>query len=164
LLNLISNAIKFTEKGGVKVRARLLPEQCLFEVAVIDSGIGISREQQAALFAPFTQADGSITRRYGGTRLGLAISKRLVELLGGSISVASAEGEGSTFTFTAATGSLEDVRSRARSPSRRRLRCRRCRASRAATSDRRRPARHALSHPNLLGGSGRHRAEREQWR
>jgi two-component system CheB/CheR fusion protein len=109
LLNLLSNAIKFTDHGGVKVTARLLAEQRLLEVAVIDTGIGISAEQQAALFAPFTQADGSITRRYGGTGLGLAISKRLVELLGGNISVESTEGQGSTFTFLVATGSLDEV-------------------------------------------------------
>jgi two-component system CheB/CheR fusion protein len=109
LLNLLSNAIKFTEHGGVRVVARLLAEQRLFEVQVIDTGIGISPQQQGSLFAPFTQADGSITRRYGGTGLGLAISKRLVELLGGSISVKSVEHEGSTFQFTLATGSLDDV-------------------------------------------------------
>jgi two-component system CheB/CheR fusion protein len=109
LLNLLSNAIKFTEHGGVRVVARLLAEQRLFEVQVIDTGIGISPHQQGALFAPFTQADGSITRRYGGTGLGLAISKRLVELLGGSISVTSVERQGSTFQFTLATGSLDDV-------------------------------------------------------
>ena len=109
LLNLLSNAIKFTEQGGVRVVARLLAEQRLFEVEVIDTGIGINPQQQLALFAPFTQADGSITRRYGGTGLGLAISKRLVELLGGTISVKSVERQGSTFQFTLATGSLEDV-------------------------------------------------------
>jgi two-component system CheB/CheR fusion protein len=109
LLNLISNAIKFTEQGGVSVVARLLSEQRLLEVAVVDTGIGISAQQQASLFAPFTQADGSITRRYGGTGLGLAISKRLVELLGGGIAVKSAERSGSTFTFTISTGSLDEV-------------------------------------------------------
>jgi two-component system CheB/CheR fusion protein len=109
LLNLLSNAIKFTERGGVRVVARLLAADKLLQVDVIDTGIGISGPQQAALFAPFTQADGSITRRYGGTGLGLAISKRLVELLGGAISVASVEGEGSTFTFVVATGALDDV-------------------------------------------------------
>jgi two-component system CheB/CheR fusion protein len=109
LLNLLSNAIKFTDQGGVKVTARLLAGQRLLEVAVIDTGIGISAQQQASLFAPFTQADGSITRRYGGTGLGLAISKRLVELLGGGIAVASTEGQGSTFTFTVSTGSLDEV-------------------------------------------------------
>jgi two-component system CheB/CheR fusion protein len=109
LLNLLSNAIKFTERGGVRVVARLLGPQQLLQVDVTDTGIGIGARQQAGLFAPFTQADGSITRRYGGTGLGLAISKRLVELLGGSISVASTEGEGSTFTFSVATGSLDDV-------------------------------------------------------
>ena len=109
LLNLLSNAIKFTEQGGVRVVARLLGEQRLFEVEVTDTGIGISPQQQQALFAPFTQADGSITRRYGGTGLGLAISKRLVELLGGTISVKSVEGQGSTFLFTLTTGPLDDV-------------------------------------------------------
>jgi two-component system CheB/CheR fusion protein len=109
LLNLLSNAIKFTEQGGVKVVARLLAAEGLFQVEVSDTGIGISPKQQASLFAPFTQADGSITRRYGGTGLGLAISKRLVELLGGNIAVHSVEGQGSTFAFTVSTGSLDEV-------------------------------------------------------
>jgi two-component system, chemotaxis family, CheB/CheR fusion protein len=109
LLNLLSNALKFTEEGGVKVVARLLADERLLQVEVIDTGIGIGPHQQATLFAPFTQADGSITRRYGGTGLGLAISKRLVELLGGSIGVQSVESQGSTFTFTVSTGSLDEV-------------------------------------------------------
>jgi two-component system CheB/CheR fusion protein len=109
LLNLLSNAIKFTEQGGVQVSARLLEKERLLQVAVRDTGIGISAERQASLFAPFTQADSSINRRYGGTGLGLAISRRLVELLGGSISVDSAEGRGSTFTFSVGTGPLEEV-------------------------------------------------------
>jgi two-component system, chemotaxis family, CheB/CheR fusion protein len=109
LLNLLSNAIKFTEQGGVRISARLLPNERLLEVAVSDTGIGISAERQACLFAPFTQADNSINRRYGGTGLGLAISRRLAEMLGGTISVESSEGQGSTFTFTAATGPLEEV-------------------------------------------------------
>jgi two-component system CheB/CheR fusion protein len=109
LLNLLSNAIKFTEQGGVQVSARLLQQERLLEIAVSDTGIGISAERQTSLFAPFTQADSSINRRYGGTGLGLAISRRLVQLLGGSISVESAEGRGSTFTFRVGTGPLEEV-------------------------------------------------------
>jgi len=94
LLNLLSNAIKFTEQGGVQVSARLLESERLLQVAVKDSGIGISPERQSHLFAPFTQADSSINRRYGGTGLGLAICRRLVEMLGGSIWVESGEGQG----------------------------------------------------------------------
>ena len=109
LLNLLSNAIKFTEQGGVQVRARLLESERLLQVAVKDSGIGISPERQSHLFAPFTQADSSINRRYGGTGLGLAICRRLVEMLGGSIWVESGEGQGSTFTFTVGTGPLDEV-------------------------------------------------------
>jgi two-component system CheB/CheR fusion protein len=109
LMNLVGNAIKFTEKGGVLVVARVLTAERLLEIQVIDSGIGISTEQSAHLFEPFTQADGSPTRSYGGTGLGLAICKHLVKLLGGDIRVASMLGQGSTFTFTVATGSLDDV-------------------------------------------------------
>src|SRR5262249_42574278 len=97
LLNLLSNAIKFTEQGGVLVSARLLESERLLQVAVKDTGIGISPERQSRLFAPFTQADSSINRRYGGTGLGLAICRRLVEMLGGKIWVDSVEGSGSTF-------------------------------------------------------------------
>ncbi len=112
LINTIGNAIKFTETGSVKVVTRLLNEsgqapQLQFEV--IDTGIGIPTECLETLFNPFTQADGSMTRKFEGTGLGLTISKRLAELLGGSISVSSTHGEGSTFTIRVGTGSLEQV-------------------------------------------------------
>ncbi|MET0388567.1 MAG: CheR family methyltransferase, partial [Polyangiales bacterium] len=109
LLNLISNAVKFTEQGGVRVTARLLASEHLLEVEVADTGIGIAAEREEHLFEPFTQADTSVTRQYGGTGLGLTITKRLVELLGGSLRVQSQLGVGSTFTFTVATGSLDQV-------------------------------------------------------
>jgi two-component system, sensor histidine kinase len=101
--NLISNAIKFTERGEtvfrLKVRERNGPHYILlFEVA--DSGIGIRPEQRKVLFQPFIQADLSTTRRYGGKGLGLAISRRLVELLGGAMGVESEVGKGSRFWFT----------------------------------------------------------------
>jgi signal transduction histidine kinase/CheY-like chemotaxis protein len=109
LLNLISNSIKFTEHGHVRVTARLRAEERLLEVSVSDTGIGIPADRQQQLFEPFTQADTSVTRQYGGTGLGLTITKRLVELLGGEITVDSTVGAGSTFTFTVATGSLDEV-------------------------------------------------------
>lgn len=101
LLNLIGNAIKFTEKGRVEVRARVITQEDgrpWLRVDVEDSGIGISAEQQQQIFAPFAQADGSITRKYGGSGLGLAICRRLTELMGGRISVVSQLGKGSCFT------------------------------------------------------------------
>ena len=100
LLNLIGNAIKFTEHGGVKlsVSCDRQSDRLTVQFDVIDSGIGIAPEQLAGLFQPFSQADDSMTRRFGGTGLGLAISKRLVALLGGDISVRSQRGRGSTFT------------------------------------------------------------------
>ena len=109
LLNLLSNAIKFTERGGVRVRARLRPEACLLEIHVTDTGIGIPEEIAQQLFEPFTQADTSITRRYGGTGLGLTITKRLVQLLGGEIVVHNEAQGGTTFVFTVATGALDSV-------------------------------------------------------
>ncbi len=108
LLNLINNAIKFTSKGTVYLRVRDLTgeteknqdkiHQIYF--AVQDSGIGIGPENQKKLFMPFAQADTTISRKYGGTGLGLTICKRLIEAMGGAISINSKEGEGSTFFFT----------------------------------------------------------------
>ena len=102
LLNLVGNAIKFTEAGEIKVTVRRLCQgEGTIELAfeVIDSGIGMDAEQQQRLFAAFTQADTSTTRKYGGTGLGLSICKRIVDLQGGSISVSSQPGIGSRFTF-----------------------------------------------------------------
>ena len=98
LLNLASNAIKFTERGGVRIEVSQ-PDSGHLRVSVADSGIGITPEQLEKLFNRFTQADSSTTRRYGGTGLGLAISKRLVELMGGEIGAQSESGKGSTFWF-----------------------------------------------------------------
>ncbi|HZU28253.1 MAG TPA: PAS domain S-box protein [Bryobacteraceae bacterium] len=104
LLNLAGNAVKFTERGTVTIRILLdrQDEACaIIRFVVQDTGIGIPAGRQADIFSPFTQGDGSMTRRYGGTGLGLAICKDLVELLGGAIGVESVPGEGSTFWFTA---------------------------------------------------------------
>ncbi len=106
LTNLVSNAVKFTEEGHVIVRVRsTAPEaedglQIRLRISVEDTGIGISAEEQSRLFQSFTQADGSTTRKYGGTGLGLTITKKLIELQGGSIEVHSVPGKGSCFAFS----------------------------------------------------------------
>jgi len=107
LINLISNAIKFTDRGEVVVSAQALERsgsRVKLRFSVRDSGIGMTAEQVASLFQPFSQADGSTTRRYGGTGLGLFICKRLVQLMGGDIWVESAPGEGTTVHFTCVMG------------------------------------------------------------
>lgn len=110
LLNLVSNAIKFTEKGEVLISISvdsMAFDKVRLRFTVEDSGIGMSPEQKERLFGAFSQADSSTTRRFGGTGLGLTISKQLVELMGGEISVESEEGVGSSFTFSVNL-SLED--------------------------------------------------------
>ncbi|MFA6286589.1 MAG: PAS domain S-box protein [Opitutaceae bacterium] len=102
LVNLLGNAVKFTEHGEVVVRIGLRSgeeERALLSFSVSDTGVGISPERVHTLFKPFSQVDSSTTRRYGGTGLGLAISRQLVELMGGEISLQSRLGAGSTFTF-----------------------------------------------------------------
>jgi signal transduction histidine kinase/CheY-like chemotaxis protein/integral membrane sensor domain MASE1 len=104
LINLVGNAIKFTEKGAVYVLVELAGDtpagDATLRFTVRDSGIGIPPEQLAQLFAPFSQADASMTRRFGGTGLGLTISRRLAALMGGAIEVRSTPGAGSAFTLT----------------------------------------------------------------
>lgn len=102
LLNLINNALKFTEKGGVALKIEQLPAsdaQILLRFTVSDTGIGITPEAQARLFQSFSQADNSISRRFGGTGLGLSICKKIIEMQGGRIGVESTVGEGSRFWF-----------------------------------------------------------------
>lgn len=105
LTNLLGNAIKFTEIGEVALRVDLLKnssEQAVVRFEVKDTGIGMSQEVMMRIFNPFTQADGSTTRKYGGTGLGLTIANEIVKAMGGKIEVKSAEGEGSCFRFTLA--------------------------------------------------------------
>jgi CheY-like chemotaxis protein len=104
LLNLAGNAIKFTQQGEVRISASVGPrgdgEFVDLRFAVSDTGIGIPEESRTSIFEAFRQADGSTSRMYGGTGLGLTISARLVELMGGAISVESEPGRGSTFRFS----------------------------------------------------------------
>jgi PAS domain S-box-containing protein len=104
LVNLLGNAVKFTHQGEVAVTVRVDSEdehKATLHFTVRDTGIGFRQEQASVLFEPFVQADGSKTRRYGGTGLGLTISKQLVEMMGGQIGVQSQEGKGATFWFSA---------------------------------------------------------------
>src|SRR4030042_1714807 len=103
LINLVNNAIKFTREGHVLIDVRgeeQMNEEVLLRITVEDTGIGISSDTLDSLFKPFVQADASTTRRYGGTGLGLALSKRLVEMMGGTIGASSRSGEGSAFWYT----------------------------------------------------------------
>jgi len=113
LVNLVGNALKFTSEGGVTLGARLELEPGAtsgrLAFSVRDTGIGMNQEQLDRLFQPFVQADASTTRRFGGTGLGLVISRRLARMLGGDVTVSSSEGQGSTFTLSVPTGPLTGV-------------------------------------------------------
>ncbi|MEM9351492.1 MAG: ATP-binding protein [Planctomycetota bacterium] len=109
--NLVGNAIKFTEQGGVRVTLRLADGEGapLLAIDVADTGIGMSSDAQQRVFDPFSQADATVTRRFGGTGLGLSISKSFAEALGGAITVESEPGRGTTFTASIATGPIDNV-------------------------------------------------------
>jgi signal transduction histidine kinase/HAMP domain-containing protein len=114
LLNLLSNACKFTNQGEVKLRAKkVVNDRNWIEIAVADTGIGMTPEQQSKLFEEFTQADSSTARRYGGTGLGLAITRKLARLMGGDVTVASEPGKGSVFTVRLPAGEDAQARSSA---------------------------------------------------
>ncbi len=113
LINLLGNAIKFTEKGGVRLITRCINEgnNSRMEFDIADTGVGMTEAQTFKLFKPFTQADESTTRKFGGTGLGLTISKGFAELLGGDITIVeSEEGVGTRFRTVIATGSLDGVK------------------------------------------------------
>lgn len=107
LINLCNNAIKFTEKGWIRLTVWFDQETPCVQFRISDSGIGMTAEQLEKVFEPFVQAEAHTTRKFGGTGLGLNITKRLVKMLGGKIDVASTLGEGSTFSFTIDPGSLD---------------------------------------------------------
>jgi two-component system, sensor histidine kinase len=111
VMNLTANAVKFTERGFVELSIRCTPAAggSRIEIVIRDTGIGMTPEQVGRLFQPFMQADDSMTRRFGGTGLGLVISKRLSKLLGGDIMVSSAAGVGSTFTIILDGGPLDGI-------------------------------------------------------
>jgi signal transduction histidine kinase len=98
LLNLLSNAIKFTETGGVVAVSAAAPEPGFVDITVTDNGIGIASENLERIFEPFQQVDSSLTRKHEGTGLGLSISKRLMELHGGALGLASEAGVGTAVT------------------------------------------------------------------
>jgi signal transduction histidine kinase len=110
LINLVSNALKFTEKGGVTIRCALLERYDMLRISVSDTGIGISPAALDYIFEAFRQADGSTTRRFGGTGLGLTIARKLIELQGGEVAVESIAGQGSTFSFTLPVAAAARVR------------------------------------------------------
>ncbi|MBN1910002.1 MAG: response regulator [Pirellulales bacterium] len=112
MMNLVGNAVKFTKHGQVQILVRLIDAESepKMEIRVIDTGIGIARDKFERIFDPFSQADNSITREFGGTGLGLPICRRIAEALGGHISVESDLGRGSQFTVIVEAGSLEGVK------------------------------------------------------
>jgi CheY-like chemotaxis protein/HPt (histidine-containing phosphotransfer) domain-containing protein len=113
VMNLVGNAVKFTQRGSVRIAASFLPEwrgdQPAVKIEVIDTGIGIREEVLAQLFEPFMQGDISVSRKFGGTGLGLAISRHIAHMLGGELTVTSAFGRGSNFCLIVPTGNLEGV-------------------------------------------------------
>lgn len=124
LVNLVGNAIKFTERGEVVLRVALQSrqgDQAVLAFSVRDTGIGMTQEQQARLFSAFSQADTSMTRRFGGTGLGLVICKRLIELMQGEISLSSSAGVGTEFRFTLHLETAAPVLSLVPPPSERRV-------------------------------------------
>ncbi len=119
LVNLANNAVKFTDSGEIVVSTEVLEqdeESVRLKFSVSDTGIGMTSEQVSKLFTAFTQADTSTTRKYGGTGLGLTISKRLVEMMGGEINVESEPGVGSTFSFTAGFGRQQEKKAKSYTP------------------------------------------------
>jgi signal transduction histidine kinase len=119
VVNLVGNAVKFTNSGDVTLSVRRESQDAgnvMLRFSVNDTGIGIPREKQKDIFSSFTQADSSMTRKYGGTGLGLTISRRLVEMLGGRMWVESELGMGSTFHFTARLGIAAEARDDERGP------------------------------------------------
>ena len=112
IFNLAGNAIKFTDQGKVTLACRYLPDnaQSMLQIDIIDTGIGMEKDKLNNIFDPFVQADSTTTRRFGGTGLGLTISKRFAEALGGDITVDSEPGKGSVFTISIPTGDLSGVK------------------------------------------------------
>ena len=105
LLNLLSNACKFTKEGEVAVRVRKVADgREWIELAVVDTGMGMTSEQQAKLFEEFSQADAATAQRFGGTGLGLAITRKLARMMGGDVTVTSEPGKGSVFTVRLPSG------------------------------------------------------------
>ena len=109
LFNLCGNALKFTERGGITVTLAYLEQSRQLKCQVVDTGIGMSPEELERLFKPFSQADSSTTRKYGGTGLGLCIARQLAQTLGGDVAVSSEKGKGSTFEFTISIGDVDDL-------------------------------------------------------